>query len=374
MFNAAAIAVGLTLALGGVAPSMAVLWWTFAVLLGGLVQFGIQVPPLVAAGWRFRPRFDPHLADPGLRQILRLMVPAFIGLSATQVNILVNNILASQLEQGSPSWINYAFRLMQLPIGVFGVAVASVTLPLISRHAAYADRGAMRRTIADGLELALFFAVPAACGLVVLGEPIIGLIYEHGRFTVTDTHEAARALLGYAVGLAGYAGVKIVAPAFYALGEVSTPVRVSLISILVNYAMNWTLVRGLNFGHLGLALSTSAVAVVNFVWLFAVLRRRLNGMEGTRLIRSLLRIGVAAAVMSLVVHEADTLLSRALSEPTGALFLGSSALAYGARVIAGVGLGVGIFAVGCWLLHLRLPVFSLWRGRPPSEGASPPQT
>ena len=340
-------------------------------LIGGILQFVIQIPSLGRVGFRYRAVFS--FTDPALRHVLTLMAPAAIGAAAVQVNVLVNNNFASYLGDGPVSWLNVAFRFMQLPIGVFGVAVASVTLPLISRHAAYADRGAMRRTIADGLELALFLSVPAACGLVVLGEPIIGLIYEHGRFTATDTHEAARALFGYAVGLAGYAGVKIVAPAFYALGEVRTPVRVSLISILVNYAMNWTLVRGLNFGHVGLALSTSAVAVVNFVWLFAVLRRRLDGMEGTRLVRSLLRIGVAAAVMSLVVHEADTLFSRALSHPTGALFLESSALAYGARVVAGVGLGVGIFAAACWLLRLRLPVFSLWRGRPPSEDASLPR-
>jgi putative peptidoglycan lipid II flippase len=306
-------------------------------LIGGILQFVIQIPSLRRVGFRYSPVFS--FGDPALRRVLTLMAPAAIGAAAVQVNVLVNNNFASYLGDGPVSWLNVAFRFMQLPIGVFGVAVASVALPLISRHAAFSDTGSMRRTIADGLELALFFSVPAACGLIVLGEPIVGLIYEHGRFTATDTQEAARALLGYAVGLAGYAGVKIVAPAFYALGDVRTP----------------------------------TVAVVNFAWLFAVLRGRLNGIEGTRLLRALLRIAVAALVMGLVVFQADHLLSRELSDPTGALFLGSTTLAYGARVLAGIVLGVGVFGVGCWLLRLRLPIFHLWRSQRPSEDSSLPR-
>jgi putative peptidoglycan lipid II flippase len=334
-------------------------------LIGGILPFVIQIPSLRRVGFRYRAVIS--LQDPGLRHVLTLMAPAAVGAAAVQVNVLVNNNFASYLGDGPVSWLNVAFRFMQLPIGVFGVAVGVVALPLISRYAAHANTEAMRRTIAEGLELALFFSVPAACGLVVLGEPIIGLIYEHGRITAMDTHEAARALVGYSVGLAGYAGIKIVVPAFYALGDVRTPVRVSLISIVVNYAMNWTLVRALGFGHLGLALSTSTVAIVNFFWLSVVLRRRLGGIEGTRLARSLPRIGVAAAVMGLIVYQMDTLLTGAFSDPATPFFLGSGALAYAGRVAAGIVLGVGVFCGACWLLGLRLPVLSWWRGRPPVE-------
>jgi putative peptidoglycan lipid II flippase len=167
--------------------------------------------------------------------------------------------------------------------------------------------------------------------------------------------------------LAGYAGIKIVVPAFYALGDVRTPVRISLISIAVNYAMNWTLVRALGFGHLGLALSTSTVATVNFFWLSLVLRRRLGGLEGRRLARSLPRIGAAAVVMGLVVHQMDALLTGVFSDPTALLFLGSGALAHAGRVAVGIVLGVGLFCGLSWLLGLRLPVLSWWRGRPPAE-------
>ena len=242
-------------------------------LIGGLLQLCIQLPSLRRIGFRYRPILTLH--DPGLRRVLILMAPATIGAAAVQVNVLVNNNFASYLGDGAVSWLNVAFRFMQLPIGVFGVAVAFVSLPLLSRHAARSDHAAMRRTIADALEFALLFSVPAACGLVLLGTPIIGQIYEHGRFTTGDTHQAALALAGYAAGLAAYAGVKIVAPVFYALGDARTPMRISLVSIAVNYSLNWLLVRVFHFGHMGLAPSTSAVATVNFIWLVAVLQRRI---------------------------------------------------------------------------------------------------
>jgi putative peptidoglycan lipid II flippase len=295
MFNAAAIAVGLILALGGVAPSAAVLWWTFAVLLGGLVQFGIQVPPLVAAGWGFRPRLDPHLADPGLRQILRLMVPAFIGLSATQLNILVNNILASQLEEGSPSWINYAFRLMQLPIGVFGVAVATVNLASVSRSAAAGDMVSFRTTVASSLKLVAFLTLPATAGLVALREPIIALLYEHGRFTARDTLRTADVLSAYAIGLYAYASVKVLAPAFYALQAPRLPLYASMTAVLCNIAANLLLYRRLEAP--GLALGTSIGALVNFGLLFTSFERRYGGLGSGDLLRQISRVLLASVVM-----------------------------------------------------------------------------
>jgi putative peptidoglycan lipid II flippase len=339
-------------------------------LIGGALQFAVQLPALRRVGFHYRATFA--LRDPGLRRVLMLMGPATIGAAAVQVNVLVNTNFASYLGDGPVAWLNVAFRFMQLPIGLFGVAIASVTLPLVSRHVARGDTTAMRHAIADALEFALLFAIPAACGLVVLGGPIVGLLYEHGRFSAADTHAAARALAGYAVGLAGYAGVKIAAPAFYALGDARTPMLVSLVSIVVNYTLNWILVRALHFGHVGLALSTSTVATVNFVWLYLVLRRRLGGLEGRRLTRSALRIAGAAALMSAAVLGADTALCGALAGASGAPPAGPGLLAYAIRVSVGVGLGIGVFAVACWILRLRLPVLSWVRGRRQREASSPP--
>jgi putative peptidoglycan lipid II flippase len=338
----------------------AIVGMAIGTLVGGLLQFGIQLPALRRVGFRYRPALD--LRDPGLHQVLQLMAPATIGAAAVQVNVLVNNNFASYLGDGPVSWLNVAFRFMQLPIGLFGVAIAVVSLPVVSRQVAHGDHAAMRRTLAGALEFAFLLSLPAACGLVVLGEPIIGLVYEHGRFTPADTAEATRALAGYATGLAGYAGVKIVAPAFYALGDARTPMVVSLVSIGINYALNWTLVRALGFGHVGLALSTSAVALFNFAWLFAALRRRLGGIEGRRLAGAAGRIGLAAAAMSASVAGGDALLA--------AVAPGSRVAGHALRVSVGIGLGVAVFAGGCRLLGVPLP--SLGRGRGPRPGATSP--
>src|SRR5881296_4760432 len=260
-------------------------------LAGGLLQLLVQVPSLWRVGFRYRPLLA--LRDPGLRQVARLMGPATIGAAAVQVNVFVNNNFASYLGNGPVSWLNVAFRFMQLPIGLFGVAIGTVTLPLVSRHGARGDTRAFRATVGQALELVALLCLPAAAGLALMGVPVIGLIYEHGRFAPPDTGAAAEALAGYALGLAGYAGIKVLAPAFYALGDARTPMLVSVVSIGVNYALNWMFVRRLGFGHLGLALATSAVALGNFALLYVVLRRRIGRFGGRSTIG---RITLATAV------------------------------------------------------------------------------
>ena len=180
-----------------------------------------------------------------------------------RVNVFVNNNFASYLEDGAVSWLNYSFRLMQFPIGVFGVAISMATLPSISRAAAGGDLGQFRHTLASSLGLVFFLCVPSACGLVILGQPIIRMIYERGNFSSFDTQQTAAALALYALGLAGYAAIRVLAPAFYALDDARTPMMISLASIATNYVLNWLLVS--RFGHRGLALSTSCVAGLNFI-------------------------------------------------------------------------------------------------------------
>src|SRR5207253_10213529 len=154
-------------------------------LIGGLLQVLVQVPSLGRVGFRYRPIL--HAADPGLRQVMRLMAPATIGAAAVQVNVFVNNNFASYLGNGPVSWLNVAFRFMQLPIGLFGVAIGTVTLPVVSRHGARGDAAALRATVRQALDLVALFCMPAAAGLALLGVPVIGIIYEHGRFTSADT-------------------------------------------------------------------------------------------------------------------------------------------------------------------------------------------
>src|SRR5574341_1678995 len=239
----------------------------YGTLVGGFLQFAVQWPSLRRLGYRYRFFFD--LSDPGLRRIAALMGPAIIGVAAVQFNVFVNTNFASaivdprtaQVLNGPVSWLNYAFRFMQFPIGVFGVAIATATLPAISRSAARENIVEFRQTLAHSLVLTFLLCVPSACGLIVLGRPIVALIFEHGKFTGFDTVQTADALAAYSLGLAGYAALKVLSPAFYALKDARTPMLVSLGSIAVNYFMNSLLVH--RYGHVGLALSTSVVALVN---------------------------------------------------------------------------------------------------------------
>jgi len=320
-------------------------------LVGGLLQLLVQVPSLGRVGFRYRPILQP--ADPGLRQVMRLMAPATIGAAAVQVNVFVNNNFASYLGNGPVSWLNVAFRFMQLPIGLFGVALGTVTLPLVSRHIARGDRPALRRTLAESLELVGLLCLPAAAGLALFAGPVIGLIYEHGRFTVADTTAAGQALAAYTAGLAGYAGIKVLAPAFYALDDARTPMLVSLVSIAVNYALNWTFVRRLGFGHVGLALSTSAVALGNFGLLYVVLRRRIGALGG-RLLAALTRIAAATAVMAAAAGGLDVFVAAHLP-PAGAL-------AYAVRLAFAMPVAAGCFWATGRALGVAVPL-PRWRRR-----------
>lgn len=313
-------------------------------LVGGSLQLLVQLPALRRAGYRFGLAFDWR--DPGLRQVLRLMGPATIGAAAVQVNVLVNNNFASYLGDGPVSWLNVAFRFMQLPIGLFGVAIGTVTLPEVSRQAIRGDLAALRATLRQALTLLATLCIPAAVALHVFRVPVIGLIYEHGRFHASDTLAASQALTGYAVGLASYAGIKVLLPAFYAVNDARTPALVSLLSIVTNYVVNWTLVRGLGFGHVGLALSTSVVATMNFALLYALLRRRVGSL-GPELPRTFARIAVAVTAMGVVCALADAGVVARSAAP--------GAFSYAVRLLVGAPLGVAVFWGACVALGVPVP-------------------
>ncbi len=267
-------------------------------LLGGFLQFAVQIPSLGAVGYRFRPDFAWR--DDGVRAILRLMGPAVIAASAVQVNVMVNASFASHQGNGAVTWLNNSFRLMQLPLGVFGVAIATVTLPLVSKSAALGDDAAFRATLARALRLAFFLTIPSAIGLICLGGPIISLLYQHGRFTAEAARQTGAALQYYAIGLAAYSGIKVLAPAFYALDLRKTPMMVSFFAIGINYLLNSVFTHWLGWGHRGLAFSTSLTAVVNFLLLYVLMQRRMGGMETRRMAFTLAKLAVAGAVLAAV--------------------------------------------------------------------------
>src|SRR5688572_4518241 len=231
------------------------------------------------------------------------MGPGTIGLAATQVNLFINTLLATGEGTGAASWLTYAFRLMYLPLGLFGVSIATVVLPAASRHAAAGDTAAIRDTLARGLGLMLALNVPATVGLTVLAVPIVRLLFERGQFLPQDTAATASALQLYALGLIGYSAARIASPIFYAIGHHRVPVAVSAASIGVNIVASVVLVRLLGFR--GLALGTSIAALVHGVLLLTLLRRRLDGLEGRRLALTFAKVLVASTAMALAVRAAE---------------------------------------------------------------------
>ena len=322
----------------GLEPIVAV---AVGALLGAVGQVALQAPALHAEGFRYRPRLDP--SDRGLQDILRLMGPGTLAGAAVQINLLVNMVLAAAEGTGAVSWLSYAFRVMYLPIGLFGVSVAAAAVPLLSRHGAQKDLAGMRDTVSRALRLTLAINVPATVGLMVLGVPIVELIFERGAFTGADTSATAAALLLYAPGLAGYAAVRIAVPCFYALGSSRTPAAISLAAVALNIGLNLVLVRVL--GYRGLALGTSVAALANALALLVVLRGRLNGLDLGRVLTLVGKVAVASAVMGAAAWTTHDRLLDLWDGPGFAVRLG--------RVAAAIAAGLAALLLSARLLRLR---------------------
>jgi putative peptidoglycan lipid II flippase len=276
----------------------AVLGLAIGTLIGGALQLAVQLPALRGLGYSFRPDF--HWRDRGVKAILRLMGPSVVAASTTQVNVLVNSVFASKLGDGPTFWLTIAFRLMQLPLGVFGVALGTVALPLLARMAAAGNTNAFRSELARGMRLAFLMTIPATVGLIVLAEPIISVLYQHGRFGAYETAESAGALRFYALGLCGYAALKVLVNAFYALEQRKTPMLVSFLAVGLNLVLNWVFTLHLGWGHRGLAFSTACIATTNFLILYFLMRRHLDTLESRAMLSLLSRLAVASAVLAAI--------------------------------------------------------------------------
>jgi putative peptidoglycan lipid II flippase len=297
--------------LGSIVGGVSVGWWidphfgqqallglAVGTLIGGALQLLVQIPSLRRLGYVFRPDFQ--WKDKGVVAILQLMGPSVIAASSTQVNVMVNSIFASHLGDGPTFWLAIAFRLMQLPLGVFGVALGMVSLPLLARLAATGNLDGFRAELSHGIRLAFLMTLPAAVGLMMLAEPIISVLYQHGRFGAHETQQAAGALQFYALGLCGYAGLKVLVNAFYALDKRKTPMFVSFGAIALNLGLSWLFTFHLGLGHRGLALSTAALASVNFLVLFLLMRRNLTRFETRALMATLAKALLACAALAAV--------------------------------------------------------------------------
>ena len=290
------------------------------VLAGGFLQFLVQTPSLKQAGFRFRVLFD--FTDPGLVRIGKLMLPAIVGLAAVEMNIFINTFFAASCAEGSVSWLNYAFRIMMFPIGLVGVSLSIATMPVVSRHAASGDIQGLRQAYVSATVLSLVFSLPATVGLIVLAEPIIRVIYQHGRFTPADTVQTAGALALYAVGLFAYAAQKIVVPVFYSLNKARYPVIASFISLTLNICLVTVFLK--YFQHRTIALSTSVCMLGNFLFLSCMLYRQVQGYDVSHILRSFGKILPAALVMGLAAYGLNRYCAHAfgpgLPAAIGALF------------------------------------------------------
>jgi putative peptidoglycan lipid II flippase len=272
-----------------------------------------------------------------------LMGPGTVGMAATQLNVFVNTLLATGQEDGAVSWLQYAFRLMYLPIGLFGVSMATAVLPAVSRYVVTKDIAASRRTIADGLALMMMLNLRATVGLMVLAVPIVRVIFEHGEFTAEDTVGTANALRYYAIGLIAYSVVRIASPTFYALGKNRIPVIVSLFTVVVNATLNIVLVRVM--GYAGLALGTSIAAIFNACALLVLLRRNLGGLNERHILSSLARIGLASLLMGLAAEGMQRWVEAAVPGDR----IGTQVIHVGLSIAA----GLVVLAASAWVLRIR---------------------
>jgi putative peptidoglycan lipid II flippase len=320
------------LAMGGFHPGLSL---AIGAMTGGVLQFLAQVPALRALGFRFRLDWAP--SDPGLRRIAFLMLPATIGQAATQINFLVDTWLASRYGNGPITWLSLSFRLIQLPIGLFGVALGMANLARVSRDAALGDRDALRANLAGALRAAALLALPATAGLVALRQPIVRVLFQHGKFDDASTAATSAALLCYALGLYAYAVTKIQVPTFYALGDTRVPVIASTSAVAAKLLANAAFAFALPaFGvnpFLGLALSTSAAAWTNFAILGFGLKRKAGSIAGHGVVKTTLTMVAVSAVMGAASGGTHALAERWIPGGGLAIAIVRLALAVAAGVV-----------------------------------------
>ncbi|MCB1927687.1 MAG: murein biosynthesis integral membrane protein MurJ [Rhodocyclaceae bacterium] len=319
-------------------PPVLALGW--AVFIGGLLQLGLQWPALRRIG--MVPRFDLSLDDPGVRRILKLMAPAILGVSVSQISLLINTIFASFLDSGSVSWLYYADRLMEFPAGMLGVALGTILLPSLSRHHAVADSRAFSDLLDWGLRLTLLLTLPAALALAMLAVPLITTLFMHGEFSAADALQTRSALIAYSVGLTGLILVKILAPGFYARQDIRTPVRIAIVTLIATQLMNLAFIGPLR--HAGLALSIGLASCLNAGLLFRGLRRLEVYRPAPGWGGYLARLAVALAALALALY---------FGAGSDSLWTGAPALERVLRLAAVVGGGVVVYFSVLFMLGFR---------------------
>ncbi|MBW2076563.1 MAG: murein biosynthesis integral membrane protein MurJ [Deltaproteobacteria bacterium] len=308
------------------------------VIVGGILQMLLQVPFLLKKGLSFAPRWLP--SHPALRKIGILMLPTIFGSAIYQINQLVGTLLASLLREGSVSYLYYADRLVQFPLGVFGIAISTAVLPSLSREAADRDFEGLRGTLSHAIRLTMFITIPAMVGLIVLREPVVRLLFERGAFDSFTTVMTAQALLFYSLGLWAFAGLRVFVSAFYSLQDTVTPVKVAVAAMIANIVFSLLLMGPLKHG--GLALALSLASTMQLVILILLLRKRIGGIEGRAVLGSMAKSFISSMIMAVCIYW---LFFKILS----AVFTGTIVgLAFGVLIV--VGAGILIYLISARLL------------------------
>jgi putative peptidoglycan lipid II flippase len=323
-------------------PVMALAW---AVLVGGVLQLGFQLPYLRQVGMFPRPR--RLFKHPGVARVMRQMGPAIFGVSVGQISLLINTIFASYLTTGSVSWLYYADRLMEFPTGVLGVALGTILLPSLSKS--YADNAAAEysKLLDWGLRLTLLLALPSALALAILAVPLIATLFQHGAFGSHDVIMTGQALIAYSVGLVGLIVVKVLAPGFYARQDIRTPVKIGIVTLVVTQAMNLLFVYPL--AHAGLALAIGLGACVNAGMLFYKLRSKAVFQPRPGWSEFMLKVGAALIIMGVVLWFASGTRQSWLEASVWVRVVRLTAI-----VIAGAGAYFGVL----WCCGIRLEQFA----------------
>jgi len=323
-------------------PVMVLAWSVFA---GGVLQLALQVPALARIG--MLPRPVVAFSDPGVRRILMLMGPAVIGVSVSQVSLLINTIFASFLEDGSVSWLYYADRLMEFPTGLLGVALGTILLPSLSKYHSEAAHGEYSKLLDWGLRLTIIFAAPAALALALLSAPLVTTLFHYGEFGERDVWMTRQALVAYSIGLVGLILVKVLAPGFYARQNIATPVRIAIVTLIATQLMNAVLIVPLK--HAGLALAIGLGACLNAGLLYRKLRQHEIYQPQPGWGSFALKVAAALAAMGLALWLA--------AEPAG-WWLAAPAATRVAAIAGLVALGAAAYFGCLWLLGFRLRDFA----------------
>lgn len=335
MYNLGIIIVGLILS-----PYLGIIGFAVGVVCGAIFNFAVQFPALIKIGLRYR--FVIDLQHEGVRKIGKLILPVLIGLSVTHVNLFVNQNLGSRLSEGMISALRAAQRIMQLPIGVFAIAVAAAVFPALTAYAAREEKEDFRRTMSLGLRTIIFITLPAAVGLIALRTPVVRLLFQQGRFTVEDTQATAHALLFYCIGLVAYSSIQMLNRIFYSLQDTKTPVTVGIFTIAINIVLNFLLIEPM--GHGGLALAYSIAGFVNMLGLLYILHKQLGTIDGRKLLASSTLTLAVSGFMGLAAYKAAVIMERFVDVTTK----------FGQVLQVGVSVGVGVVIFTALVLLLKM--------------------